>query len=185
MVKSIKATQVYSLGSWAGWARKYFLKPSLERLFRIGPVTVWSISRGACINVLIVKGTDRPTKPSDIAGILYLSKCYRIKDCYRVGYLRIRPSYRGYGIAKRLYRKLVEEAGIVIMSGSEQTVKSQRLWRELCRGRKTRVHMFEGRKKLLTKASVVNGVIWGGDKCPYDMGADVTLVLSARKPRLS
>jgi hypothetical protein len=169
---------------WVEWTAKHILKPGLSKLCRISGISCWAINSGSSLNIVMTEGNQRPTRHAHIVGILYLSKCYQIRDCYRVNYLRIRPKFRGRNIARKLYRRLVLDFGYVIMSGKSQTQKSHRLWTQLCRMQRARVWVYHGRSRRMWMARVEDGTVVSDGLVPHEHGTGVAMVFSARKPSI-
>ncbi len=181
MVGRISVRDVTPLASWTDWGSEIGRSPSLERVWRIGDVHVWMAWHGVSVHFLLTRSRTRPTKFSKIDGILSLNLVRSVKDCYRVGYIRFRSSIRGGGLAQKLYRKIVRELGIVIMSGSVQSPHSQILWKRLCRGRQPRVYVMD-RARRIVPARIQSGEIVSASGGAYDDPKRVML-FSMYKPR--
>lgn len=181
VVKKISVRNVTPLHMWDGWAEEVGRSPSLQRAWKLGEVYVWIAWRGNSIHLLLTRSRSKPTTFSKIDGILSLNSVRSVEHCYRVGYVRFRQSIRGGGLAQRLYKRVVRELGIVIMSGSVQSPHSQILWKRLCRGRNPRVYAMDRNRKILP-ARIQRGEVTAGGAGVYDDGKRVML-FSMYKPK--
>jgi hypothetical protein len=181
VVVSIPVTEVTPLSMWRNWGSDIVLSPKMERKFKIAGTWIWSVETASKIHLLMTLEEERPIRYSSIAGMLCLSRARSVMNCYRVDYVRTKPSIRGSGIVTRLYRRLAED-GMVVMSGSSQSKHSQRLWKRLCMSKNSSVYVMDSAGSI-RKARIRGDVVTDGKIGVHDGSEKSVMLLSKRRPK--
>lgn len=170
-------------------SRAGILNDRLEHLGDVAGHSCWMISKTAkfysyakrkrSTYVLLSDGDGPPRTKRQIACLLRLSKR---QIGYQVEYVNLRPSKRGSGIAKSLYRFLATN-GFTIVSGSMQTIHSERLWVSLSRGRRVYVRYYDFKENRVGRVRVRLGKLYTDTGIPIHGNDRIVMLLKKSKRR--